>query len=165
MQNQSIRPSILIGLIASLAMLGIALLFQVVLKLEPCPLCSVQRAVVILIAVVFFIAFIHDPLSSFSKRVYGFLLTLISLAGLIIASRHTWLLHLPKDKTPECGPGLDFWVNNLPVIDVIQKIFQGSGECAKVSWTFLSLNIPEWSIIAFLALLFFSLKMLLTSDQ
>ena len=165
MQNQSIRPSILIGLIASLAMLGIALLFQVVLKLEPCPLCSVQRAVVILIAVVFFIAFIHDPLSSFSKRVYGLLLTLISLAGLIIASRHTWLLHLPKDKTPECGPGLDFWMNNLPVIDVIKKIFQGSGECAKVSWTFLSLNIPEWSIIAFLAFLFFSLKMLLTSDQ
>ncbi len=163
MQNQSIRPFMLIGLMASFAMLGTALVFQYILYLEPCPLCSVQRAVVILLALVFFIAFIHAPDSSLGKRIYGFLLTLASLAGLVIAGRHTWLQHLPKDKIPECGPGLDFWMNNLPATDVIQKVFQGSGECAEVAWRFLSLSIPEWSIIVFLIFLFFSLKMFFTS--
>ncbi len=163
MQNQSIRPLLFTGLITSLAMFGTTLLFQFVLQLEPCPLCSVQRAVVILLAIVFFIAFIHGPEAAFSKRIYGILLTLISIAGLVIAGRHTWLQHLPKDKTPECGPGLDFWINNLPVTDVIQKVFQAPAECAKVSWTFLSLSIPEWSIIAFLVLLFLSLKVIFTA--
>jgi disulfide bond formation protein DsbB len=123
----------------------------------------VQLAVVILFALIAFIAFIHGPKSSFGHQCYGFLLTLTSLAGLVIASRHTWLQHLPKDKTPECGPGLDFWMNNLPISDVIQKVFLSSGDCTEVVWTFLSLSIPEWSIIAFLIFLFFSSKILLTN--
>jgi disulfide bond formation protein DsbB len=159
MNNKSIRPLMLVGLITSLAMIATALFFQYVLYLEPCPLCSVQRAVVILFVILFLIAFVHGPTSSFAKRAYGFLLTLTSLAGLVIAGRHTWLQHLPEDKIPECGPGLDFWINNLPATDVIQKVFQGSGECAEVAWTFLSLSIPEWSIIAFLGFLFFSLRL------
>ncbi len=165
MHNQSIRPSMLIGLLASLAMLVIALLFQYVLLIESCPLCSVQRVVVILLAVLFFIGFTHNPNTSFGKRIYSLLLIMTSSAGLIIASRHTWLQQLPKDKVPECGPGLEFWMSNLPVIDVIQKVFQGSEECSNVTWTFISLTIPEWSIIAFLAFLFFSFKMLFTSYQ
>jgi len=163
MQNQSIRPLMLIGLIASLSMIGTALIFQYLLSLEPCPLCSVQRVLVILFSLIFFIALIHGPESPFGKRMYGFLLTLASLAGLLIAGRHTWLQHQPADKTAECGPGLDFWINNLPISDVIQKVFQGYGDCTEVTWTFLSLSIPEWSIIAFLIFLFFSLKVLFTA--
>ena len=160
MNNQSIRPLMLVGLLTSLAMLGTALVFQYILYLEPCPLCSVQRAVVILFAIIFFIALLQNPKTLTAKRFYGFLLTLSSIAGLIIAGRHTWLQHLPKDKIPECGPGLDFWMNNLPAVDVIQKVFQGSGECAEVAWSFLSLSIPEWSLIAFSIYLFFSLRLL-----
>jgi len=160
MENQSIRPLMLLGLITSLTMIGTALFFQYVLYLEPCPLCSVQRAVVIIFAIIFLMAFLHGPLASLSKRLYGFLLTLTSIAGLAIAGRHTWLQHLPEDKIPECGPGLDFWMDNLPAVDVIQKVFQGSGECAEIVWSFLSLSIPEWSLIAFSIYLFFSLKLL-----
>lgn len=159
MKNTSIRPLMFAGLLACIAMLATALIFQYVLYLEPCPLCSVQRAVVIILALIFFIALLHNPLSTGAKRLYGFLLTLGSLAGLIVAGRHTWLQHLPKDRIPECGPGLEFWMNNLPAIDVIKKVFQGSGECAEVAWTFLSLSIPEWSLIVFLVYLFFSLRL------
>jgi len=160
MENRSIRPLMLLGFIASLAMIGTALFFQYVLYYEPCPLCSVQRGVVIIFAIIFLVAFSHGPLSISAKRFYGFLLTLTSIAGLVVAGRHTWLQHLPPDKIPECGPGLDFWMNNLPAVDVIQKIFQGSGECAAVVWSFLSLSIPEWSLIAFAIFMFFSLRLL-----
>ncbi len=155
----SIRPAMLIGFLISVAMMGTALFFQYVLYLEPCPLCSVQRAVVIAFGITFLLGFIQGP-KLWGRRIYGLLLTLISVAGLIVAGRHTWLQHLPKDQVPECGPGLDFWMKNLPTSDVIQKIFQGSGECAEVASRFLSLSIPEWSLIAFSLFLIYSLKLL-----
>lgn len=157
--NTSIRPVMLFGLVASLSMIGLALYFQYYMYLEPCPLCIVQRVIVIIMAIVFFFAFIHGPIS-WGRRVYGLLLTLLSIAGLIVAGRHTWLQHLPAEKIPECGPGLEFWMNNLPAFDVIQKVFQGSGECAEVSWTMFGLSIPELSLIGYILFLIYSLKLL-----
>lgn len=156
---KSIRPAMLIGFLISVAMMATAFFFQYVLYLEPCPLCSVQRLVVIAFGVVFLIGFIQGP-QGWGRRIYGLLLTLISIAGLVIAGRHTWLQHLPKEKVPECGPGLDYWMKNLPTNDVIQKIFEGSGECADIVWSFLGLSIPEWSLIAFVFFLAYSLKLL-----
>ncbi len=155
----SIRPAMFIGLILSLGMIAVALFFQYYMGLEPCPLCIVQRVIVIILAVVFFFAFLHGPLS-WGRRIYGLLLTFVSIAGLAVAGRHTWLQHLPPDKIPECGPGLEFWMNNLPAIDVIQKVFHGSGECAEVSWTMFGLSIPELSLIVFFLFLIYSLKLL-----
>lgn len=160
MENTSIRPLMLIGLLTSLAMIGTALFFQYVLYLDPCPLCSVQRVIVITFAVLFGIGLLIGPTGSTVKRIFGFLFTLTSISGLVVSGRHTWLQHLPPDKVPECGPGLEFWMNNLPAMDVFQKVFKGSGECAEVAWTFLSLSIPEWSFLGFLVFLFFSLRLL-----
>jgi len=160
MKSNSIRPAMLVGFLATVAMMATAFFFQYVLYLEPCPLCSVQRAIVIILGIIFLSGFLQGP-SGWGKRVYGLLLTLASLAGLVVAGRHTWLQHLPEDQVPECGPGLDFWMDNLPAVDVIQKVFQGSGECAEIAWTFLGLSIPEWSLIAFTIFLLYSLKLLL----
>ena len=159
MKSNSIRPAMLIGFLATVAMMATAFFFQYVLYLEPCPLCSVQRAIVILLGVIFLLGFIQGP-SGWGKRVYGLLITLASIFGLIVAGRHTWLQHLPKDQIPECGPGLDFWMENLPAVDVIQKVFEGSGECAEIAWTFMGLSIPEWSLIAFAVFLIYGLTLL-----
>jgi len=70
-------------------------------------------------------------------------------AGAAIAGRHVWLQHLPPDKVPDCGPGLDWMLDTLPLNAVLRKVFTGSGECAKVDWTFLSLSMPEWTLIWF----------------
>ena len=157
--NYSIRPSMLFGLIISLGMIAVALFFQYYMYLEPCPLCIVERVIVIILAAVFFFAFLHGP-SSWGRRIYGLLLALVSISGLAVTARHTWLQHLPADKVPECGPGLEFWMNNLPAVDVIQKVFHGSGECAEVSWTMFGLSIPELSLIIFTLFLIYSLKLL-----
>ncbi|MCF6190176.1 MAG: disulfide bond formation protein B [Cocleimonas sp.] len=156
---KSIRPAMFIGLLISLGMLATALFFQYYMELIPCPLCIVQRVIVMVFAGIFLLALLQGP-KTWGRRVYGLLLTLTSIAGLIVAGRHTWLQHLPKDTIPECGPGLEFWMNNLPANEVIQKVFQGSGECAEVVWSFLSLSIPEWSLIAFGLFLLYSLKLL-----
>jgi disulfide bond formation protein DsbB len=159
MTTHSIRPAMLSGLLISIAMIGVALFFQHYMGLIPCPLCIVQRVIVMIFGGIFLLALIQGP-KSWGRRVYGLLLTLTSLAGLIVAGRHTWLQHLPEDKIPECGPGLDFWMKNLPANEVVQKVFQGSGECAEVAWTFASFSIPEWSLVAFGLFLLYSLKLL-----
>ncbi len=154
----SIRPAMFFGLILSLGMIAVALFFQYYMGLDPCPLCIVARVIVIIMAIVFFFAFLQGPLS-WGRRMYGLLLALVSFAGLAVAGRHTWLQHLPADKIPECGPGLEFWMNNLPAIDVIQKVFHGSGECAEVSWTLFGLSIPELSLIVYALFFIYSLKL------
>ncbi len=159
MINKSIRPAMFIGLVISLGMIGIALFFQYYMELIPCPLCIVQRVIVMVFAGIFLLALLQGP-KTWGRHIYGLLLTLTSLAGLLIAGRHTWLQHLPAEKVPECGPGLEFWMKNLPTNEVIQKVFQGSGECAEVVFSFLSLSIPEWSLIAFALFLIYSLILL-----
>ena len=157
--STSIRPAMFIGFLISLGMMGVAFFFQYYLELDPCPLCIVQRMIVIALGAIFLLAFLQGP-KTWGRRFYGFLLTLASLTGLAVAGRHTWLQHLPADKVPECGPGLEFWMNNLPADKVFQKVFQGSGECAEVVWTFMGLSIPELSIIAFIIFLLYSLKLM-----
>ena len=69
--------------------------------------------------------------------------------GIGIAGRQVWLQHLPADKVPACGPGLEYMMEVFPFMEAMQMIISGSGECAEVHWTFLSLSIAEWSLICF----------------
>lgn len=158
-EMKSIRPAMFLGLLITLAMIAIALFFQYYMGLIPCPLCIVQRVIVFALAGIFLLALLQGP-KTWGRRIYGFLLALTSVAGLLVSGRHTWLQHLPKEEIPECGPGLEFWMNNLPANEVIQKVFQGSGECAEIVWTLATLSIPEWSLITFALFLFYSLKLL-----
>ncbi|HEY3486771.1 MAG TPA: disulfide bond formation protein B, partial [Gammaproteobacteria bacterium] len=71
------------------------------------------------------------------------------LAGMAVAGRHVWLQHLPPARVPECGPGLEFILQNFPLRDALGLIFKGSGECAKVDWVFLGLSMPAWTLLIF----------------
>ena len=41
-------------------------------------------------------------------------------------------------------------------------VLRGSGECAEVQWTFLSLSIPEWTLLVFVAFTLFGLWLIAT---
>jgi len=41
---------------------------------------------------------------------------------------------------------------NFPLFDTLKLMLSGTGDCAKVDWTFLSLSIPAWTLSAFLML-------------
>lgn len=130
------------------ASIGIALLIQTHYHLEPCPLCIFQRIAVMSAGAVALVAALHNP-SQTGRRIYAVLNLLATGAGMAIAGRHIWLQHLPADQVPECGPGLNYWLDNFPISDVVQKVFRGSGECAVVDWTFLGLSIPEMTFMLF----------------
>jgi disulfide bond formation protein DsbB len=95
----------------------------------------------------------------------NFLLALTAGVGAAIAGRQVWLQHLPADRIPECGPGLDFLLETSPLTETIKTVLRGSGDCAKVDWTFLGLSIAEWSLINFLALMALALVCLFLRRQ
>jgi disulfide bond formation protein DsbB len=141
-------------------MMGTALAyFQHYLQLEPCPLCIMQRVVVMGIAAVLLVAAIHNP-GGWGVRVYGALVTLVAAIGASIAGRHIWLQNLPPDQVPECGPGLDYILEVFPLSEALQMVLHGSGECAEVLWRFLGLTIPGWTLVAFSGFILYGLLIL-----
>ena len=130
------------------ALLGFGFYLQFSRGLEPCPLCIFQRLAYMGVIVFAAIGLIHGPRRPWLP-VYSALITLSALAGMAIAARQVWLQHLPADQVPECGPGLNYMLQVFPLSQTLKMVFTGSGECAEVHWTFLTLSIAEWSLICF----------------
>ena len=139
------------GLLICALLFSFALYLQYYEYQNPCPLCILQRVAYIAMMVIFLVGAIHGPRHTWAT-VYSTLLVVIAAIGASIATRHVWLQHLPKDRVPECGPGLEYMLNKFPLTQALEKIFRGSGECAEVGWTFLTLSIPEWSLLWFVLL-------------
>ena len=158
MPSPRIFYSIIFAICASL--LGFGLYLEHVVGLEPCPLCIFQRVAFIVIAVISLIGTIQNP-KKLLERIYTGLILIASLCGAGIAGRQIWLQHLPEDKIPECGPGLEYMLDAFPFIDALRMVLSGSGECAEVQWTFLSFSIAEWSIVCFSGLIIACLTMLI----
>jgi len=145
------RSGYLLGFLACLAMLGYALYAQFVLKLEPCPLCIFQRIGIAAVGALFLVAGLHAP-RGWGARIYGALILVAALATAGISARHIYIQHLPEGSVPACGAGLDYLFKVFPVVDVVRKVLTGSGECAKITWTFLSLSMPAWVLLSAAAL-------------
>ncbi|HUW49892.1 MAG TPA: disulfide bond formation protein B [Sulfuricella sp.] len=134
--------------LACLGLMGFGLYLQHVKHLEPCPLCILQRIAFIAIGATALAGAIHDPARS-GWAAYGSLLVIFSLLGGGVAAWQVRLQHLPPDLVPECGPGLDYMLDALPLAKVLPMIFKGSGECAEVTWTFLGFSIAQWALAWF----------------
>ena len=145
------RQGNLLGFAACVGLLAYAYYAQMVLHLEPCPLCIFQRVGVFALGVVFLIAATHDPVG-WGRRVYALLLAAAALATIGVAVRHLYIQSLPEGSIPACGASLDFMLKVFSLSEVLVKVLTGSGECAKVTWTFLGLAMPAWVLIAALAL-------------
>lgn len=141
----------LIGFIGCGGLLVMAMYFQLVQGLNPCPLCISQRLAVALTGVIFLAAFIHNPKQN-GIKIYALAAMSSALLGAGIATRHVWLQHLPAEQVPECGPGLAYMFEYFPLWDTLKLMLNGTGDCAKVDWTLLGLSMPVWTLMAFLIL-------------
>ena len=158
------RRGYLTGFLACAGLLAFSLYLQYYEYQGPCPLCILQRVAFIALMLVFLAGALHGPRLT-GARVYSTLLVMISITGAAIATRHVWLQHLPKDKVPECGPGLTYMLNKFPLFEAFEKVFRGSGECAEVGWTLFYLSIAGWSLVWFVALGVFAACIALTARK
>ncbi|MEI7456772.1 MAG: disulfide bond formation protein B [Nitrosomonadales bacterium] len=141
----------LAGFLSASGLMGFGFYLQYVKHQDPCPLCMVQRVIFIGILALYLIAATQGP-KRLGARIYAALIVLLSASGVAVAARHIWIQHLPKDQVPACGPGLDYMLETMPMANVLKELMHGSGECAVRGWTFLTLGIPEWSLLCYLAL-------------
>jgi protein dithiol:quinone oxidoreductase len=128
---------------------GYALYAQYKLGLEPCPLCIFQRIGVLALGTAFVLAAL---LSVWRARLAGFvavlLVTLAGAATASVAGRHIWIQAQPAGTVPACGAPLEHLWEILPVMEVLRKVFEGSGECSAIDWTFLGLSMPGWVLLS-----------------
>jgi disulfide bond formation protein DsbB len=135
--------------LACLAMLSFGMYLQHVVGLEPCPMCIVQRYVMVLIGLVALLgAVLSGRTASLSV---GSGLVLLAGGGAYVAARQTWLQWYPPEVL-SCGRDFYGMIETFPLQRAIPMIFKGGGDCSKVDWTFLGGSIANWSFVAFVGL-------------
>lgn len=146
-------------LFSVIGLMSYAIYAEKVLYLDPCPLCITQRLFYVGIGLFAFFGLLSAR-THWAQRLCASLLSLCAIGGIITAGRQVWLQHLPPEQVPECGPGLQYWLENEPWLQTLSLLFKGDGNCAEVHWRFLSLSIAEWSLLWFIALLIVGLVLL-----
>lgn len=135
--------------LASAGLMAFALYLEYVYLLDPCPLCMMQRIWVVIVGVLALGAALHGR----GLTRWALATGAAAIIGSGFSLRQLWLQNLPADEVPACGPGLDYMLEVFPLSDVLKAMVMGTGNCAEVTWTFLSLSIPAWVLLAFAAFL------------
>ncbi len=157
------RVLFLFILLSCIGLLGYAQYLQHIEDLLPCPLCVAQRVAYWLMGLIALLAFLHNP-KVIGRRLYGFLMTAFALTGAIIAARHSWLIRYPESF--ECGISPEeAFLNSLPISEWWPGMFEANGDCTDVDWEFLSLTIPDWSLVAFVTLGIIAIYILLAKNS
>lgn len=148
--------ALFIFFIASISM-AFALYAEHQLGMKPCPLCIFQRIALIAVGVTALLASLIQWPRWFTSVTLA-ASTLLAFIGLGFSSWQVYLQYfVPEDKLPSCGPGLAVMVNALEssaieYAEFFSLLFNASGECAEIKWTFLGLSLPFWTAVLFLAL-------------
>jgi disulfide bond formation protein DsbB len=149
----SFRAQFLSGFVLCGSLIAYALYVQFGMLMLPCPLCILQRIAFGVMGLVFLLGGLHAPKGRFGRAAYGLLTFIPAAAGAGVAGYHVWLQSLPPSEVPLCsGMGLDYMVESMGLMGALAKVFEGSGECAKVDWTFLGLSMPFWTLVWFVGL-------------
>jgi disulfide bond formation protein DsbB len=149
-----------VNLLIGLGLVIGAYLFQLIGYYDPCPLCILQRWAFGFIAVCGLILFIPN-LYPLINKIILFIASLLSLGGGMIAGRQIYLQHLPADQIPTCAPPMDFLMDTLPFMELIQTILLGDGNCAEYQWRFI-FNFAEWALLFFVMLFVYNLYFIFT---
>ncbi len=147
-------PNSLIAAAIAITGIGLVLVASYVepfASMNPCPMCMMQRAIYLVtagFAILTLVSLRHSILTT----IFSILGLLSAAAGIAVAARQVWLQHLPKDEVPACGPPLEYMIEVFPIMEVLQSMLMGTGDCAEIQWQWLGLSIPAWSVVSFTGL-------------
>jgi len=144
----SIRALYLIGFLFVSALLLVGVYIHYVDNFQPCPLCTLQRLCFTLLGITFLIGALFHRQRIMNHLVHFLALTFSTL-GFFLAARQVWLQFFASPSQETCGVSLQYMMQILPLKEVLEKVLQGSAECAERGWAFLTLNMAEWSMIWF----------------
>ncbi len=142
------RMLCLLVAIAATMMLAVAFFLEHRQGMVPCPLCMMQRIWVGLAGLIALAAAVHGR----GLRYWSLGIGASALIGSGFSIRQLWLQSLPEDQVPACGPDLYYMFEVFPLMEVLQTMVVGTGDCAEVHRV-LGLSIPAWVLLAFAAML------------
>jgi disulfide bond formation protein DsbB len=145
-----------VGFLVCCFLLGFAAYLQLHEGLLPCPLCVVQRVVVLLMGLVFLVGALYTPPVVGGKKFHSGVLAFFGLLGILFASRHVWLTLQPPSAVATCSPTLEYMFSHLAITQTLKLMLLGTDDCAKDTWKMLGLNIPEWTLFFFIAVTAFA---------
>lgn len=125
--------------------LGFAFVLEYFVELTPCPLCIAQRIFFFLVGITTFVFAVWPEW--LGQKWLAIKIMLFSVLGGGIAARQTWMQHHPPVVDSDGCP-----VSFGSFVDQFLQALGGTGDCAKVDWTFIGLSIAEWSLLCFIFL-------------
>ncbi|GLH35059.1 MULTISPECIES: disulfide bond formation protein B [Pseudomonas] len=153
-----LRTFFLPACLASLAVLVASFYLERTLGLVPCPLCFSQRFLLGVYAMICLCAAVHASgvaaVCQYARAALG-----CSAAGALLAARHVWIQG-EIGTSHECPA--PFWhVVESSWREAARQLLLGGPDCSSLTWSFLDLTLPEWSLLAFLLLAVLPLTCLL----
>lgn len=130
------------------------LYLQFSVALYPCSLYQVQRFFIGGFALVCMAATVHGA-GRTGSRVYAIVALCMALAGSLAAVRQLWLQGRSLAPESLCRSDLQCLWNSQPMAGTLQSLLLGDAQCARVNWSLLDMTWPEWSLLAFVAMLVF----------
>ena len=118
----------------------------------PCALCSMQRWMMVAVACLLLLGVLMQAKHLVVAYALAGLQWLLSLMGLLVASRQWWLQWHPHS-VEACLPGLKTLLASMPWHQALQLSWQGSTSCGDVIWRMWGINVVVWSMLVFMALM------------
>ena len=161
------NPKTTFGVIFStcLGMMAVALFMEHFLLLKPCMLCYMQRGAVIMLGLIACAGYLINPTKLSSYRGLLMACFIALLLGIGLSLRQLYLQSLPVELVPSCAPDIDYLLDTLPFLEVLIMAIMGDGNCAEVLWSFMGISIPGWTLIGFLVILIYLVKILLSANE
>ena len=136
------RPTNIIGLAAAVLSLLFAYFFlERNLGLVPCPLCILDRVVLVGMGIVFAAGL---AIASLRARTIVLVINFVLLAaGLVVAGRHVWLQNQPFDDARGC---LSDSPQASGLIELLRDAFGATSDCGIILWQFFGFSIPDLTL-------------------
>ena len=144
---------ILYALIALLAWSSVAIAyfyFQLRLGLPPCPLCILDRVILLALGASCLAMFV---LRGLGLRLMFAVSVLLLLSGFVVGGRHVWLERAPRASSSGCAPQ----AQAQDLLEWLTSAFVGTSDCSIVFWRLAGLSIADLTLVLYtlLALLLF----------
>jgi len=138
-------PWILLA-ISALTLELTALYFQHVMKLEPCVMCIYERITMLAIVAAGLIG-ASAPQNILVRLIAFAVWALGAIWGMLLAIEHTdYQLNPSPFATCDFYPNFPQW---LPLHEWMPWLFNPTGDCSDIVWTFLNYSMPQWLIVSF----------------
>lgn len=148
MQLACFRSFFFPALLASVLVLCAAFYLEYGLGQVACQLCQGQRILLGAFALVCVSALIHG---SARTRFHLWACLSLAFAGATLAARHVWLQGAVASGV-SCAHANPAMAGQASAGDWLHGLLSGWAECAPITWSFLDMSAPEWSLLTFFGL-------------